>query len=49
MFTGPRHKKHSDNWILSCDNVSMFLQKNLLNKSSFGNDIGIFLSVLFFP
>ena len=38
-------KEHSENWILSLDNVSMFLQKNQLNKSSFSNDIDIFLRV----
>ena len=42
-------KEHSENWILSLDNVSMFLQKNQLNKSSFSNDIEIFLSIQLFP
>ena len=32
-------KEHSENGILSLDNVTMFLQKNQLNKSSFSNDI----------
>ena len=26
-------KEHSENWILSLDNVTMFLQKNLLKKA----------------
>ena len=43
-------KEHSENWILSLDNVTMFLQKNQLNKSTFSNDIYIFLSgIVFFP
>ena len=42
-------KEHSDNWILSLDNVTMFLPKNQLNKSSFSNDIYIFLpGIVFF-
>ena len=41
-------KEHSENWILSLDNASMFLQKNQLNKSFFSNDIDIFMSVKFF-
>ena len=36
-------KEHSANWILSLENVTMFLkEKNQLNKSSFSNDICIF-------
>ena len=42
-------KEHSENWILSLDNVTMFLKKNQLNKSSFSNDIYIFLpGIVFF-
>ena len=41
-------KEHSENWILSIDNVTMFLQKNQLNKSSFSNDIYIFLPGIVF-
>ena len=43
-------KEHSENWILSLNNVTMFLQqKNQLNKSSFSNDIYIFLPGIVFP
>ena len=42
-------KEHSENWILLLDNVTMFLQKNQLNKSSFSNYIYIFLpGIVFF-
>ena len=42
-------KEHSENWILSLDNVTMFLPKNQFNKSSFSNDIYIVLPGIVFP
>ena len=41
-------KEHYENRILSLDNVTMFLQNNQLNKSSFSNDIYIFLPGIVF-
>ena len=42
-------KEHYENRILSLDNVTMFLQNNQLNKSSFSNYIYIFLpGIVFF-
>ena len=47
MCIGPRHKRKFENWILSLDNVSMFLQKNQLNIS-FSNVLTFSAGIVFF-